>query len=120
MSFDLETVLKAYEAAWCERNAARRLEHLEQAWAEDGAYSGPTGEAEGREALNDHIGGHFANRPDHVVTIEGEPRKTTDGVEFDWIMDDGAGGIAMTGTDHAALGPDGLIHKLERAFNGRR
>lgn len=115
-----DQVLKAYESAWRETNPVRRRAFLEIAWTDDGSYADPTGSAEGRPALASHIARHHANRPDHLIEISGDPIHVTGGAEFDWIMADGSGGVAMTGHDSAAFAPDGRIARLARVFDTQR
>lgn len=112
-----EQVLKAYESAWRETDAARRRAYLEIAWTDDGSYADPTGTAEGRPALASHIARHHANRPHHLIAIKGDPVQVPGGAEFDWIMENGTGGVAMTGHDTAAFAPDGRIARLARVFD---
>ena len=62
-------VVATYGAAWGEADEAQRRALLEKAWSEDGVYLDPTGRADGREALVQHIGGFQQMMPGHRIDM---------------------------------------------------
>ena len=64
---DTDEIVTTYCAAWNERDAAKRTELLEAAWADDGTYHDPTGTAAGRAELAARTGlstvGQFSYNP---------------------------------------------------------
>ena len=108
----IEDVLRTYGAAWNTDDEAERRKLLEDAWADDGYYCDPTGEAAGRDALVAMIGG--AREMFAGFTIE-----QTSGVDehhgwarFAWRMDGADGATITDGFDAVELADDGRIQRI--------
>src|SRR5712691_5203776 len=61
--------VNAYMAAWNEADLAKRRLLLEKAWADDGRYTDPMSDAQGREALIELISGFQSQMPGATVAI---------------------------------------------------
>jgi len=112
----LKTVIDSYVAAWNEPDPDRRLAALHIAWAADGAYQDPTGEATGRQALSDHIGGVVASVPGARVEITSGIDRHHDSLRFAWRMCAADGSVLVEGIDFATLAGDGRLASLTGFF----
>ena len=109
-------VVAAYGAAWAEADEAQRRALLEKAWAEDGVYLDPTGRADGREALVQHIAGFQQMMPGHRIDIASGVDEHDSYVRFAWKMLTPDGSVAMEGVDFGALGDDGKLKSIVGFF----
>ncbi len=111
-------VVNAYTGAWNERDEGARRTLLERAWADDGVYTDPSADVQGRDALIKHTG-EFANNPD----MKGFSLKRTSGVDvhhnvlrFDWALLDAAGKTVIAGIDFGVLADDGRLQSITGFF----
>lgn len=112
---EIDDVVAAYGAAWNEPDAAKRTALLEQSWADDGQYRDPTGNASGRAALIEHIGGFHAMMPGHEIHQASGVDAHGSTFRFEWDMRNGAE-VALVGMDFGELAPDGRIQSITGFF----
>ena len=113
---ELEEVLMAYGGAWTERDPAKRMQHLEIAWAEDGRYVDPNGDVTGRAGLAEYMDAFHAQAKGSKIVVTSKPNPHHKMVHFTWAMK-APGGIALLkGHDFGTLGPDGRITQLVGFF----
>jgi hypothetical protein len=113
---DVEAVVAAYGASWAETDPDRRRALLEQAWADDGVYEDPTGRAEGRDALVDHIGGFQQAMAGHSIELRSGVDTYGSVFRFAWAMCDPTGAEVMEGVDFGDLSGDGRIARIQGFF----
>jgi hypothetical protein len=113
---DITTTIDAYLAALTEADPARRAALIERAWASDGRFVDPLFDVAGHAALGELATGVIAQYPDHsfrrtsgVDTHHDRARYT-----FEFAAPDGT--IVVTGTDVAALAPDGRLQSVTGFF----
>jgi hypothetical protein len=113
---DATEIVATYGAAWNEPDADGRRALLDKSWADDGIYQDPTGRAEGRDALVDHIGGFQQMFPGH--TIDNASGVDTHGnvLRFAWVMRNAEGETALEGMDFGELAPDGRLTAITGFF----
>ncbi|KUF11664.1 nuclear transport factor 2 family protein [Pseudoponticoccus marisrubri] len=109
---ELTDIIAAYGAAWREGDAARRAGLLQIAWAEDGLYQDPTGEARGRDALVAHIGGFLEAYPGATLTLTSGIDLHHDRLRFGWRMTLGDGSVLTDGIDIGRVDPDGRLTEI--------
>lgn len=109
MSTELEAVLDAYIDAWNEPEPTARARLLAAALDEEAAFSGPTGDFRGREAIAALIEAIRSRMPGAAVVRTG-PASTTGGdIRFAWQIRTGGGGVLMEGVDEIERGRDGRL-----------
>jgi hypothetical protein len=113
---EIAKTVDTYLAMWNETDPARRAEHIERAWAQDGRYLDPLIEAEGHTALSDMVAGVQARFPNHrfrrvsgVDTHHGELR-------FAWELAAADGSVVVAGIDVGALAADGRLRRITGFF----
>ena len=62
-------VVQAYGSAWNETDEAARRRLLDVSWADGAVYCDPTGRAEGRDGLSEHISAFQRNMPNHRIDL---------------------------------------------------
>ncbi len=114
----LESVVDAYVGSWNEDDKDARRVLLESAWADDGVYTDPSGEAIGRDALVDHIEAFVTN-----PAMEGFSLERVSGIDahhrvlrFDWALKDAKGTTVMKGVDYGVLAEDGRLASITGFF----
>lgn len=111
-------IVDAYTGAWNESDEGARRTLLERAWADDGVYTDPSAEVEGRDALIKHTG-EFANNPE----MKGFSLERISGVDvhhnvlrFDWALKDADGKTVIAGIDFGVLADDGRLQSITGFF----
>jgi len=112
---DATEIVTAYGAAWNEPDEKARRALLDRSWADDGAYSDPTGSADGRDALIAHIGGFQAMMPGHTIDMTSGLDTRDNVFRFAWVMRNG-GEDVLEGMDYGELAADGRISKIVGFF----
>ena len=112
---DATEIVNAYGAAWNEPDEQARRALLEQSWADGGAYSDPTGSADGRDALVAHIGGFQAMMPGHTIDMTSGLDTRDNVFRFAWVMRNGTETV-LEGMDFGELAPDGRIARIVGFF----
>jgi hypothetical protein len=108
----------AYTRAWGVADETARHALLEKAWADDGRYCDPSGEAVGRDALVAHIGGFLKN-----PAMKGFALERVSGVDvhhnvlrFDWVLKNAEGNVVMEGVDYGVIAEDGRLQSITGFF----
>ncbi len=113
-----EQAVDLYGQAWAEPDEAKRRALLERAWAENGVYTDPTAEVNGREALVKHIGGFMENsRGGRIVITSKVDSHHETRLRFSWAMQSADGKTVAEGIDYGELDEDGKL-KLIVGFFG--
>jgi hypothetical protein len=107
----------AYALAWTERDRAKRLAILERCFASDGVYLDPSGRADGREALCEHIAGFQQRLVDHRLDLASGIDEHDGYVRFAWRLSAPDGSQVMEGVDFGELDANGRL-KLICGFFG--
>ena len=112
-----EQTVVAYASTWAERDEGRRLATLETCWAPDGLYLDPTGHAEGRDALCEHIAQFQQIFPDHSIELAGAVDEHDGYLCFAWKMSGPGNDSVLNGLDFGQLDREGRL-KLICGFFG--
>jgi hypothetical protein len=110
-----ETVA-AYAAAWNEQDEDARRSLLERSWADDGVYTDPTGRAEGRAALVQHIGGFHSRMPGNRIELASGIDEHQGLLRFTWRMLGADGVVLLDGMDFGELDGDGRLTRIVGFF----
>ncbi|MEX0874868.1 MAG: nuclear transport factor 2 family protein [Actinomycetota bacterium] len=106
---DISESVASYQAAWGESDEGARRSLLDTAWAGDGLYLDPSGRADGRDALIEHIGGFQKTFAGHTM----EPTSAVDAhdgyLRFGWRLLDPDGKQILEGVDFGAYDDAGRI-----------
>jgi hypothetical protein len=113
---DVATTVDAYLAMWNETGPARRAEHIERAWADDGHYVDPLLEAEGHAALSDMVAGVHAQYPGHRFRRVSGIDTHHDQLRFAWELAAPDGAVTLAGIDVGALVSDGRLQRITGFF----
>ncbi|MEQ1504740.1 MAG: nuclear transport factor 2 family protein [Myxococcota bacterium] len=106
---DASDAVAAYQEAWNTGDDTERDALLTEAWAVDGRYVDPTGEAVGRGELGDLIGGFRSGLPGAKVLVESDVASSGAFVHFRWEARGLAGTVRAPGMDVARVDPDGRL-----------
>ena len=112
----LDRVVDTYCRAWSEIDADARRGLLDEAWDEDGTYTGPMAEVAGRAALHAHIGASFADFPGMVITATSAVDVHPDKGRFTWQLALPDGSVPVAGTDFVQVTSEGKIRSLVGSF----
>ncbi|SPJ29765.1 nuclear transport factor 2 family protein [Falsiruegeria mediterranea] len=112
----LDDVVAAYGALWVEKDPAKRLEHLNIAWAEDGRYVDPNGDVTGRDGLADYMDAFHAQAKGSQIVVTSAAVHHHEMVHFTWAMKAVGGIPLLKGHDFATLDADGRIKQLVGFF----
>ncbi|MDN4501750.1 nuclear transport factor 2 family protein [Alteromonadaceae bacterium BrNp21-10] len=100
------TFLHAYEQAWEELDANKRLEIINTFWTKNSVYSDPSAVAIGPEQLNDMISRVRAQYPVWVGT-HGKVYSTGDNFWYTWEIRVAEDKLLFSGSDVIKLAKDG-------------
>ena len=109
-------VVRAYGAAWNEPDKAARRKLLDEAWADNGVYSDPTGRAEGRDGLVQHIAGFQSQFAGHRIDLTSGVDDHDGFLRFTWAMVGPDGAAVIEGIDFGELAPDGRLRRITGFF----
>jgi hypothetical protein len=111
-----EEAVAAYMASWAEPDEAKRRALLEDAWAEDGTYLDPSGKADGREALVQHIAGFQSTFAGHKM-LPASGLDHHDGyLRFGWKMLGPDDKQILEGVDFGSFDDEGRIKQIVGFF----
>ena len=111
-----ETV-QAYGDAWNELDEPKRRKLLEQAWTDDGTYTDPSADVQGREALIAHIRAfHKDGMPGARIVPSSGVDEHHGRVRFTWRMEGADGSTIMEGIDFGELADDGRLQCIVGFF----
>lgn len=111
-----EETVRAYGAAWNEKDSAGRRRLLEASWAEAGVYSDPMNMSEGRDALDALIAGFHQGSPGASIAIASGVDEHHGFVRFQWRMEQADGSVTMEGFDVGELDADGRLRRITGFF----
>lgn len=110
----IKTLIDGYMAAWNEPDAAARQQLLNMVWTDEGRYTDPQSDGDGRDALDGIIarlhqampGGHFTiNSLDHHHNV----------VRFTWTFQP-PNGSPLNGMDFGEIADDGRLRRIVGFF----
>jgi uncharacterized protein YndB with AHSA1/START domain len=104
-----ESAIDAYQAAWAERDPAKRAALLERCWDATAVFRDAMGYAEGREDLADYIGAAQSFAPTIAFERVGPLLRAHGHVSYRWRMVAPNGAVMMTGNNVGELSPDGMF-----------
>ena len=89
---------------------------LNTAWSDDGLYQDPTGEARGRDALSEHIGGFLHSQPGARIELNSGAAEHHGHIYFSWRMINAAGDVVISGVDFGTLDGERRIKQIVGFF----
>ncbi len=113
---DARFTVKAYVDAWNEPDEASRRELLHRSWAEDGVYTDPLVQIEGREALVYHARNFTGRWPGARVVMTSGVDEHHGYVRFTWRLVSPNGETLREGTDFGELCVDGHLRRIVGFF----
>ena len=108
----MQEMVERYLAAWNETDASRRRKLVDELWAEDGSYTDPLGDANGRAEIDGLIGAVQQQFPDFVFTLGGPVDAHHEQARFTWHLGPSGGEPIVIGFDVAVLDSDGQIRSV--------
>jgi uncharacterized protein YndB with AHSA1/START domain len=107
-----ERAIDAYTAAWTAWDATERAQLLQGCWSAEGVFRDVMGYVEGIGDLNDYIGFAQLSAPGWKLARSGPISRAHGFASYRWQMMSPDGSVVMTGSNTAALTPEGLIHSM--------
>lgn len=108
----VEDTVQAYGAAWNEPEEAARRKLLEAAWSDDGAYTDPQSNVQGRDALVALIGGFQKQMPGARIELASGVDQHHDRLRFAWKLVGPNEATMVEGIDYGELAEDGRLSKI--------
>ncbi|MGW3470971.1 nuclear transport factor 2 family protein [Saccharopolyspora sp. NPDC000995] len=96
-------LLDRYIATWNERDADKRRAMVDELWANEGTYTDPLADVQGREAIDATIAAVQAQFPDFVFRAGVVFDAHHDIARFTWELGPAGGEAAVVGFDVAVL-----------------
>jgi hypothetical protein len=115
MATTKETV-NGYVAAWNEGDVAKRRALLEKTWADDGRYTDPMSDAQGREALIELISGFQSQYTGASIAIASGIDEHHGRLRFAWKMSGPDASTQMEGIDIGQLAHNGRLQSIVGFF----
>jgi len=109
---DFETIASRYIDSWNQRDARARHAAIEQAWAEDGRYTDPLGDSEGREAIAATIAEAQARFPGFVFRLTGPVDGHHNLCRFAWELGPEGAEAPIAGSDVALVDSHGALKRV--------
>jgi len=109
-------IVRAYMAAWNEKDEGKRRELLEKAWADAGRYTDPMSDAPGRDALIALISQFQQQMPGASITATSGIDEHHGRLRFAWKMTARDGSTGMEGIDVGQLAEDGRLQNITGFF----
>ena len=113
---DPKSAAASYQAAWGETDEDARRKLLTEAWAEDAVYLDPSGRADGREALVQHIAGFQQMFAGHTMEATTDTDAHDGYLRFGWHLLDADGNEVLEGVDFGTYGDDGKLTSIVGFF----
>jgi hypothetical protein len=107
----------AYQAAWAERDPAKRAELLTRCWDRDAIFRDAIDYAEGREELADYIGASQTFASTIALERVGRLLDAHGHMNYRWRMVAPDGSVVMTGNNVGELSPDGMFLKMTGSWD---
>ena len=108
----LNTTITTYLELLNETDADRRAALAEQVWVEDGRWTDPPFEADGRTAIVETVGGVQAQFPGHSFRQVSGVDMHHDLFRFAWELVAPDGTVTVTGIDVGQLAEDGRFRRI--------
>ena len=105
----MQEIVERYIAAWNEKDAQRRRELVDALWTENGSYTDPLADANGRAEIDGLIGAVQQQFPGFVFTLAGPVDAHHRQARFTWGLGPEGGEALVVGSDVAVTGEDGQI-----------
>ncbi|MHB1488348.1 MAG: nuclear transport factor 2 family protein [Acidimicrobiales bacterium] len=112
----ISEVVDGYTNAWNEADPKVREWLIEECWAGDGIYCDPTGKAEGRHGLSNHIAAMQANMPDHRIEMTSGIDEHDGYLRFTWRLVGPGGTNVMEGMDFGQVDGEGRLIRITGFF----
>lgn len=112
----LNDTIDTHLAGYCEPDRERRTKLLAEAWNPVGRLIDPPMEGSGIEAIADLVDVVLTHYPEHRFVRTTETDEHHGFVRYGWSLVGPDGEPAVTGTDIAALGPDGKLVSIVGFF----
>ncbi|MEV4561737.1 nuclear transport factor 2 family protein [Kitasatospora sp. NPDC049285] len=106
---NLQNLAERYLAAWNETDPAARRKLIDDAWAEDGSYTDPLVEANGRDELDATLAAVQAQFPGWVFRLAGPVDAHHHLCRFSWELGPAGAEPLIVGFDVLAADPEGRI-----------
>ncbi len=103
------SAVDTYQAAWAERDPAKRAALLARCWDANAIFRDAMGYAEGRDDLTDYIGAAQSFAPNIAFERVGPLLHAHGHINYRWRMVAPDGSVMMTGNNVGELSPDGLF-----------
>jgi SnoaL-like domain len=113
---DTNEIVHAYMAAWNEPDERKRRQLLEKAWADDGRYTDPMSDAQGRDALVALISQFHKQMPGAGILPTSGIDEHHGRLRFAWKMTAADGSTGMEGIDIGQLAEDGRLQSIVGFF----
>jgi hypothetical protein len=110
-------VVRAYVAAWHEKDELARRKLLADAWREDGLYQDPNADIHGREKLLQHIGGFHQRFPGCHFELPESIDEHHGQFHFVWKLIGSDGRTLLTGRDFGLTDEVGRIVRIAGFFD---
>lgn len=116
-----DEVVLAYIEAWNTPDEQARRDLLDRCWADDGTYTDPISEVQGKEALVAHIGrflseGPYGRGPGHRIPVASGVNHHHGMIRFSWALLDPHGASISQGLDFGELAEDGRLRRITGFF----
>ena len=82
----MQEIVERYLAAWNEKDAQRRRALVDALWTEDGSYTDPLADANGRAEIDGLIGAVQQQFPGFVFTLGGPVDAHHEQARFTWHL----------------------------------
>jgi SnoaL-like domain len=108
----MQEIVERYLAAWNEKDAQRRRELVDALWTENGSYTDPLADANGRAEIDGLIGAVQQQFPDFVFTVGGPVDAHHEQARFSWHLGPAGAEPVVIGFDVAVLNGGGQIRSV--------
>ncbi len=108
----MQEIVERYLAAWNEKDDSRRRKLVDELWAEDGSYTDPLADANGRAEIDGLIGAVQQQFPDFVFTLGGPVDAHHEQARFTWHLGPAGAEPAVIGFDVAVLNGGNQIRSV--------
>ncbi len=108
----MQEIVERYIAAWNEKDAQRRRALVDALWTEDGSYTDPLADANGRAEIDGLIGAVQQQFPGFVFTIGGPVDAHHEQARFSWHLGPSGAEPIVIGFDVAVLNGGGQIRSV--------
>ena len=109
---DVTTTVDAYFEMWNEPDATKRLEAIERAWEEAGAYVDPLQQAQGYQGLSDMVAAVHEQFPGHTFRRTSGIDAHHNLIRFGWDLVGPDGSITVAGLDVGIVADDGRLSRI--------